>query len=289
MKFYSGVSQCTGDSRWMIMRLPLCRRAPNRLPVLVTLLSAALIVYRYVRPRDEAPESVPARLEDAVGRRNDEFIWSEKSQGWAIDNARQGKEANTRHEVPSCIWPEDCASDRIVDQLLMDAVSDKTFKIHIQKDYTLPEGPDVFASDKCLVNKCELTYDLDAADAIVFQNADVFREPPKERRSEQVWVAYLLESPVNTFDKRLERRWRGKYVFNWTASYRSDSDIVTPYSKFVPFSFAGFDLDKDRVDSLVRRKRSKVAWLVSNCRASNNRLEVARQLAQHIPVDIFGS
>lgn len=270
------------------MRLPLGKKALNKLSIVVTLLSAIVLLDRYIKSKESA-EKFPVDLQNITEKHSDKFVWSEESGSWMIDTGWRGSGISAR-QSPRCIWPEECTSDRIIDQLLLDTKSTRTFYIHIQRDYSLPDGPVVFLSDNCLVNKCELTYDLNAADAVVFQNADVFREPQRERR-QQVWIAYLLESPVNTFDKKLERRFRGKHVFNWTASYRTDSDIVTPYSKFVPFSpTAIINLPgQDKINSLIRRKRSKVAWLVSNCRASNNRLEVARALSRYIQVDIFGA
>ena len=47
----------------------------------------------------------------------------------------------------------------------------------------------------------------------------------------QVWVLWLLESPVNTPKFRHAER-----LINWTATYRPDSTIVTPYDKFVAFA-----------------------------------------------------
>jgi hypothetical protein len=43
----------------------------------------------------------------------------------------------------------------------------------------------------------------------------------------QVWVLYHLESPFHTFTVE------PKDVFNWTATYRPDSDIPTPYDLWV--------------------------------------------------------
>ena len=43
----------------------------------------------------------------------------------------------------------------------------------------------------------------------------------------QVWILYLQESPFLTYT--FER----KDVFNWTATYRRDSDIPIPYGRWV--------------------------------------------------------
>ena len=111
-------------------------------------------------------------------------------------------------------------------------------------------------------------------------------------------------------------------MFNWTATYRHDSDIVTPYEKFVAYnslsdddnSVNGVDLFEQTLTKTkqVRRrvvlrkskliifsifviqknyatgKSKMVAWFSSNCHAQNKRLEYARELSKHIEVDIFG-
>jgi len=42
-----------------------------------------------------------------------------------------------------------------------------------------------------------------------------------------VWILYLQESPFATFT------FEPKDVFNWTATYRRDSDIPIPYGRWV--------------------------------------------------------
>ncbi|EEC04854.1 fucosyltransferase, putative [Ixodes scapularis] len=72
-----------------------------------------------------------------------------------------------------------------------------------------------------------------------------------------------------------------------SAARRKDSVLVTPYEKFVLF------------DSLVKKrplnganyatnKTKMVAWFVSNCGASNGRLEYAHELQKYVQVDIYG-
>lgn len=91
----------------------------------------------------------------------------------------------------------------------------------------------------------------------------------------------MLECPLHT------QYIREKDVFNWTATYKSDSELVTPYEKWVYFD------DKVRrkpvTTNFAANKTKKVAWFVSNCGAKNNRLEYAHALQKHIDVDIYGS
>lgn len=204
----------------------------------------------------------------------------------------------SHREATLCIWPEECEkpNDRISEQLKLQKTSNKIFKI-LPPAYNFPLGAESFRRDKCFIDKCEITYDHHEADALVLPNADVSNEIAASRRPSQVWIAYLLESPVNTFNPRFRRKNRGKYPFNWTASYRSDSDIVTPYSKFVVNpDYHGNQLDIETEwqsasqmhKELIGNKNRQVAWFVSNCHAANNRLEYAKELAKYINVDIYG-
>lgn len=251
------------------------------------------------------------KVYDRQREANDQtFKWSNKLQDWTLksaeDNQLEWSSANDH-----CIWPEDCRkNDRIVNQLRLDQqLSDKYFKVLPSRDFFHPRGQSS-PFKQCLVNKCLITSDLDEADAIIFQNADVLVEPAKSRRSNQIWVAYLLESPENTFDKRFSRAYRGRHEFNWTATYRSDSDIVAPYSKFVPFDHRLQDYlllssnesnlgskqiinqnylkASDTHKTLIKGKQNKVVWFASNCNSQNNRLEYARELSKYIQVDIYG-
>lgn len=272
----------------------------------------------YVKTPSAAREANSGRLST-----DDKFVWSAEWADWALENNPQlgggdGDDhdddlakALNRSLVDSCLWPEQrqhelCSlSDRIINQLLLpDNHSDKLFKISIANDNSLPEGRELFIKDKCLVNKCLITQDLGQADAVVFPNADVRVEIPEARRADQIWIAHFLESPPNTFDERFSRPYRGRHAFNWTASYRSDSDLVTPYSKFVPYLGSVGNAKADELESnqrrqfyqlvsaqhraLIEAKQTKVAWFVSNCHAKNNRLEFAKQLAKHIQVDVYG-
>lgn len=236
----------------------------------------------------------------------EQFVWSELIDDWTL-TSRLISINRTRH----CLWPDDeCQSasrDRIIDQLQIEQQSDKIYKILPHDLYSVPEGRDVFVEENCPVKGCQITHNQTEADVLIFQNSDVLNEPPRWRRKEQIWIAYLLESPTHTFDKRFKRKYRGNHEFNWTATYRTDSDIVTPYSKFVPYEehlgdyrllkeFSKtrkhqeefFETTSEHQKNLIRSKTGMVAWFASNCNAANNRLEYAHELSRFTQVDIFG-
>lgn len=70
-------------------------------------------------------------------------------------------------------------------------------------------------------------------------------------------------------------------VFNWTATYRADSDIVAPYAKWVYYDEKIKELTQK--ENYAANKTKQVVWFVSNCRA-NLRLYYAKELQKYIQV-----
>lgn len=192
------------------------------------------------------------------------------------------------------IWPDEGEdNDRILAQMNFIPQSlGKSRKLFQKYDvktifvYHLPpegkEGIAFFIEQRCPVDSCELTTDIrmiNQSDCVVFKNS--ISHIVYTRPENQIWVLYMLESPYNT----------GRFVHerdqvNWTATYRRDSTIVTPYEKFV------LDDQSIRTMTQIRNyakgKSKEVAWFVSNCGARNLRMEYAMELKKYISVDIFG-
>ena len=77
-----------------------------------------------------------------------------------------------------------------------------------------------------------------------------------------------------------------KRLYNMTASYRTDSTIVTPYKKW-HYDNETVDIKKQSRNFAIG-KTKQVAWFVSHCKTPNNRLQYAEELQKFISVDIFG-
>ncbi|KAM8816974.1 alpha-(1,3)-fucosyltransferase 4 [Rhynchonycteris naso] len=101
--------------------------------------------------------------------------------------------------------------------------------------------------------------------------------PPGQR-----WVWMNFESPSHC--PRL--RSLGGNLFNWTLSYRADSDIFVPYGYLYPRTHPS-DQPPGLVPPLAR-KRGLVAWVVSNWDERQARVRYYHQLSQHVSVDVFG-
>ena len=146
----------------------------------------------------------------------------------------------------------------------------------------IKRGRQQFLDQKCLVNTCELTdskTDANHADGIVFNHPV---KPWTTRPPHQIWILFILESPYHSPGLSAF-----SHNFNWTATYRHDSDIVAPYEKFVPYDEKVLTLPQNR--SYAAGKTKQVAWFVSNCGGRNGRLEYAKELGKYINVDIYGA
>ena len=193
------------------------------------------------------------------------------------------------------LWPSEDPSDRILQQLMFQPpkrkegeTKSKSFpfkKILMyngMNNWGLIAGRGQFMKLKCPVDTCVLTgsrSDLTTADAIMFK--DHFSMPAHRRDPRQVWIMYMLECPLHT------QNFNHKDVFNWTATYRHDSDIVAPYEKWVYFD--DNIRQKPQEINYAANKTKQVAWFVSNCGARNNRLQFAKELSKYINVDIYGA
>ena len=146
-----------------------------------------------------------------------------------------------------------------------------------------PSGRRKFLRDECPVDRCLLTADSEyfkKAHVLLYQN-DFYMSYP--RLPNQIWVMCLLESPFHTGELTSIK----DYV-NWTATYRSDSTIVTPYERFVHYdNFT--TLPSKPIRNFAKGKHKKVAWFVSNCASNNMRMEYAAEIAKYIDVDIYGA
>lgn len=158
-----------------------------------------------------------------------------------------------------------------------------------QKDMGLGLGSDIFRS--CPVATCFTTNNrsfmpIESFDAIIFHGARYSSQSsglPSKRNVNQKYVFFSLESPYNThFDPLVSNDF-----YNWTMTYRKDSDIHYPY-KLVQEILGNYSVPDIEE---IRKKTKMIAWFVSNCATlgSKRRMKFAMELNKYIPVDIYGS
>ncbi|XP_042210045.1 alpha-(1,3)-fucosyltransferase C-like [Homarus americanus] len=152
-------------------------------------------------------------------------------------------------------------------------------------------GREPFVRAGCRVNTCYTTADrlrfpLDQLDAVAWHFRAQDQTLPSQRSTHTRYVFVMQESPMNLFGDL--HHYDG--VFNWTLTYRLDSDFPSPHG-FVTQRSQHSSHDGDgRVDvaELVANKTKLAAWFVSNCHSSSGRESLARTLQNYFPLDIYG-
>lgn len=168
-------------------------------------------------------------------------------------------------------------------------------------------GKKTFYDHNCPVQDCEIIIDreelpINQYDAIVFHGPEYnpkFKDDyPSLRSGNQRYVYLTQESPRNYhIQGNLDR------YFNWTMTYRLDSDIQAYYFNVLNNSnhfiaptknpqWVIPDLKSEKIEnffSIYESKSKPIAWFVSNCRTSNQREIFVKTLQKYIQVDIYGS
>ncbi|KAM9326683.1 alpha-(1,3)-fucosyltransferase 7 [Gastrophryne carolinensis] len=131
------------------------------------------------------------------------------------------------------------------------------------------------------IPNCRLTDDrslLNQSHVVVFHQKELgdkgYQMPHSPRTPGQMWVWTTLESPSNTFDLG---KWNN--IFNWTLTYREDSDIFVPYGKLIPMFQMPFN---------ISIKTGLVTWAVSNYHRSQKRASFFKEFSSYLNVDVYG-
>jgi hypothetical protein len=149
----------------------------------------------------------------------------------------------------------------------------------------------------CPVWQCETSdnrSDVMEYDAVVFHlRTWTINDLPEGRSQHQRYVLWSLESAAWFADTI-----RMANFFNWTMTYRWDSDIVGPYGYIVPTGDVAlhpsedemkFYLSKPTPVNYAKGKTKMAAWFVSNCNSASSRNEMVKILRKYIDVDVYGN
>ena len=146
---------------------------------------------------------------------------------------------------------------------------------------------------KCFYKNCEFTKDrryLKQSSAIIFcvSCGGLKSTPPLqpfERPSNQVWVYFGVESPINRawYSRNQEPVWKNS--MNWSINYRMDSEVIYPYG----YLKTRKNLPQRNYSGIYKQKTKFAAWIVSNCRTYSKRDLFVQRLKDHgVPVDVYG-
>jgi hypothetical protein len=181
---------------------------------------------------------------------------------------------------------------------------------------------------KCKVRSCLFTTDMSLLQQsdIVVLHFDTLEDYPINRQPHQRFVFFHFESPENTASTLMnDPRIRYNY-FNWTMTYRRDSDIFlrdfygsliakksiknnTRESRYKYNNAKNRKLpiierkekiinslpQKEKINfqlelaTFIRKKSKMVTWFVGHCQTPILREEYVRQLSLYVSVDIFGN
>ena len=131
-----------------------------------------------------------------------------------------------------------------------------------EQGWSVGFGDEPFRRLKCGVQNCELTEnksELESSNAVLFHIQQLEGRPPPRYSSNQRWIFWMLESP-GWSSNLLYTKWNG--LFNWTMTYRIDSDIRLFYGK----------VERKKTHStktwnmeMWNNKTKLVAWMTSYC------------------------
>lgn len=160
-----------------------------------------------------------------------------------------------------------------------------------------------------LTDYCDITIDDDRfsqADAVVYHmrdNVDINGANSK-RKAHQRFVFNLWESPAHTPSLH-----QYKQFFNWTMTYRFESDIITSYYSGNPYVHVSNPfhemmmkenlmrnlnitfqkmIDQPSEEIFAKKKLGTAAALVTNCGGSSARLPFIHALQKYIDVKVYG-
>ncbi|XP_046639939.1 alpha-(1,3)-fucosyltransferase C-like [Daphnia pulicaria] len=174
------------------------------------------------------------------------------------------------------------------------------------------KGNKVFEKQSCPVNHCEIVTSrterpVESYDAIVVVFHDLLITPyelqmpdsPNGRNPNQHLVFLTQEPPPSL--KRYYNTSQLTNFFNWTMTYRMDSDIPFLYGRVLPKETAprtteevahyreiAKNISKPLQQSQLRNKTKTIAWIVSHCKTHGQREKYVEELRKYVDVDIYG-
>eukprot|EP00112_Aurelia_sp_Birch-Aquarium-sp1_P006619 Seg1727.1 transcript_id=Seg1727.1/GoldUCD/mRNA.D3Y31 product="Glycoprotein 3-alpha-L-fucosyltransferase A" protein_id=Seg1727.1/GoldUCD/D3Y31 len=155
--------------------------------------------------------------------------------------------------------------------------------------YHLPAKDAANFASRCKFSNCEVSYDnsrLKDSDAVIFHARDM-PDPNFLRKihrpDTQRWVYFISENPVNTPDRAALNG-----LFNWTMTYKKESDIWIPYKRSE--ELLATDAKPKIIDVAAQKNkvpnRKLAFWIVSHC--GRYRDQLVHKLQDYISVDVAG-
>jgi len=134
------------------------------------------------------------------------------------------------------------------------------------------------------------------ADAVLVMGCHLSRMMvPIRRDTQQVfvfverenWLAYTAFDKIEYSENRLMLRDQMLH-FNWTMSYRLDSDIPFPYGHVIRKPHFEETLSDSHYEKIYKSKIHSVVWLVSHCSVPSQRSHFVDEMKSYIDIRIYG-
>ena len=164
-------------------------------------------------------------------------------------------------------------------------------------------GSASFVQEKCPVTRCQIFKDHTALpfqqfDAVLMNMLEIYGQklPEEEgfqRASHQRYV-FLTQESTRTTPLDLPRY---NNLFNWTMTYKHNSDILLLYGRVKAKPSAPTDpsdirkmIHQTRYSrrNYLKNKRKSVAWMVSHCNSYSERESYVEELSKYIDVEVIG-
>ena len=172
--------------------------------------------------------------------------------------------------------------------LINNTTKPERIRVHIYNmliDY-IRSDPFKGCDDRCYLTSG--TEDYATSSVVLFLAARVGINPPKKYRG-QTWIFFGKESPVH-YSAVSFHKWSN--LFNWTMTYRRDSDIYFGYANCEHLKEPLKQLPEIIINDTDTKFSDpvKAAWMASNCRTPSQREEYVNKLVElnNIRIDIYG-
>ncbi|GAB6032333.1 Alpha-(1,3)-fucosyltransferase 9 [Chamberlinius hualienensis] len=154
-------------------------------------------------------------------------------------------------------------------------------------------------NDLCPNFHCDYTIDksqLNSSDAVVFMiyagnmltdpsQSDFTSQFPQYRRPDQRWVYFTIEPP--NISPKDQSGFNG--LFNWTMTYRRDSDVMADYGRVIFNRLPTVEQRKASWERNYANGKSKLAaWYVSHCTTEGHREKYVKELQKYVEIDVYG-
>ena len=137
----------------------------------------------------------------------------------------------------------------------------------------------------CECQNCKVIFNtthIVNSDLVIFHHSELPIQAPSHKTSSQIWVFASWESVFLTNKRYQQSTWINK--FDWTTSYRRDSEGYGPYGEIISRKISG----PKNYSSIFARKSKSVVWIVSHCKVNSKRMAYVKHMSKYIDIDIYG-